>query len=86
MSHVRTAPLSASHLSSCDTCGATVWVYAMQSGTTVALDHLAGEFIIDRRGHAYRSTGMAGYRLHPCQPRHGDVLARSVRLDEFLWL
>lgn len=83
--NVRTAPLSFRRASTCQRCGATVWIYPMLSGTEVALDSAAGEFIIDGREHAWRLPGMSGYRLHSCETVSGSLLIGSVSEDEFLW-
>jgi hypothetical protein len=93
MAHAVTAPHSPTHRSTCNRCGAIVWVYGTQSGATVALDASPGEFIVDGRDHAYRSMGEQGYSQHACQGASGTKEARqadtlvapSVQLDEFLW-
>jgi hypothetical protein len=58
------ASLSDSALTTCATCGRPVWVYATPVGDRVSLEDLPGEFLIDGRGKAHRSTRPDGYRLH----------------------
>jgi hypothetical protein len=82
------ASLSDSALTICAACGRPVWVYPTPVGDRVTLEDLPGEFLIDGRGKAYRSTRPDGYRLHnpDCQRVARASLSGAVTLHEFLWI
>ena len=80
--------MSDSALTTCASCGQPVWVYPTPIGDRVILDDLRGEFLINGRGKAYRSTRPDGYRLHnpDCQRIARAPLSGEVTLREFLWI